>query len=98
MHLFPCRLYQSESVDLLTSFSGQASHATFVALSVYINQGGLTYVYCVACLCRFNIFFLSVLWLGICVEVDVYRITTLPPPPFPIFFLTHNSFFNTSDS
>ena len=57
MHLFPCRLYQSESVDLLTSFSGQASHATFVALSVYINQGGLTYVYCVACLCRFNIFF-----------------------------------------
>ena len=43
-------------------------------------------------------FFLSVLWLGICVEVDVYRITTLPPPPFPIFFLTHNSFFNTSDS
>ena len=37
MHLFPCRLYQSESVDLLTSFLGPASHATFVALSVYIN-------------------------------------------------------------
>ena len=33
MHLFPRRLYQSESVDLLTSFLGQASHATFAALS-----------------------------------------------------------------
>ena len=25
-------------------------------------------------------FFLLVLWLGICVEVDVDRITILPPP------------------
>ena len=34
-------------------------------------------------------FFLLVLWLGICAEVDVDRITLLPPslPPFPIFFL-----------
>ena len=30
-------------------------------------------------------FFLLVLWLGICAEVDVDRITILPPP-FPIFF------------
>ena len=43
-------------------------------------------------------FFLLVLWLGICVEVDVDRITILPPPPLPNFFPTHNSFFNTSDS
>ena len=43
--------------------------------------------------------FLLVLWLGICVEVDVDRITILPPPsPLPIFFLTHNFLFNTSDS
>ena len=37
--------------------------------------------------------FLLVLWLGICVEVDVDRITILLlPPPLPIFFATHNSF------
>ena len=42
------------------------------------------------------VFFWLVLWLGICVEVDVDRINTLPP--LPIFFPTHNSFFNTSDS
>ena len=31
-------------------------------------------------------FFLLVLWLGIFVEVDVDRITILPPPPsLPIF-------------
>ena len=41
------------------------------------------------------VFFLLVLWLGICVEVDVERITFLPPPP--VFFPTHNSLFNTSD-
>ena len=33
------------------------------------------------------VFFWLVLWLGICVEVDVDRITTLPPPPLPIFSL-----------
>ena len=43
-------------------------------------------------------FFLLVLWLEICVEVDVDRITTSPPLPLPIFFPTHNSFSNTSDS
>ena len=33
------------------------------------------------------VFFWLVLWLGICVEVDVDRITILPPtPPLPIFF------------
>ena len=42
------------------------------------------------------VFFWLVLWLGICVEVDVDRINILPP--LPIFFPTHNSFFNTSDS
>ena len=41
-------------------------------------------------------FFLLVLWLGICVEVDVDRITILPP--LPIFFPTHNFFVNASDS
>ena len=37
--------------------------------------------------------FLLVLWLGICVEVDVDRITILPPLPFffpyPQFFVYH---------
>ena len=42
-------------------------------------------------------FFWLVLWLGICVELDVDRITILTPLP-PYFFPTHNSFFNTSDS
>ena len=31
------------------------------------------------------VFFLLVLWLGICVEVDVERITFLPPP-LPLIF------------
>ena len=37
----------------------------------------------IACLlcCLLLSFFLLVLWLGICVEVDVDRITTLTPPP-----------------
>ena len=46
-------------------------------------------------------FFLLVLWLGICVEVDVDRITILPPlPPSQCSFFvpTRNSLFNTSDS
>ena len=44
-------------------------------------------------------FFLLVLWLGICVEVDVDIITILPLHPLSRFvFHTHNSFFNTSDS
>ena len=30
------------------------------------------------------VFFLLVFWLGICVEVDVDRITILPPPPTPL--------------
>ena len=32
-----------------------------------------------------------------CVELDVDRITILPSP-YRIFFPSHNSFFNTSDS
>ena len=41
----------------------------------------------IACLlcCLLMSFFLLVLWLGICVEVDVDRITILPP--LPIFSL-----------
>ena len=36
---------------------------------------------------------MPILWLGICVEVDVDRITILLPSPLPILFPTHNSFF-----
>ena len=53
-------------------------------------------VYCIVCLCRF--LFLLVLWLGICVEVDVDRITIRPAPLSRFLFPIHNSFFNTSDS
>ena len=45
----------------------------------------LTCMYCVVCLFRF--FFLLVLWLGICVEVDVGRITIIPPFPSRFFCL-----------
>ena len=42
-----------------------------------------------------SFFFWLVLCLGICVEVDVERITI---SPHSLFFPIHNSFFNTSDS
>ena len=53
--------------------------AKFCNFSQLRLSNSLTYVYCFACLCVF--FFLPVFWLGICVEVDVDRITILPPPP-----------------
>ena len=56
----------------------------------------------IACLlcCLLMWFVLLVLWLGICVEVDVGRITVFPPlPPSQFLFVPiHNSLFNTSDS
>ena len=52
--------------------------------------------YCVVCLRRifFIIFFSLVLWLGVCLEVDVDRITILPLslPPFSFFFSLFFSF------
>ena len=46
-----------------------------------------------------SFFSLLALWLGICLEVDVDRITILPfSPTPPDFFPTHNSFFKTRDS
>ena len=36
---------------------------------------------CLLCCLLMSFFFLLVLWLGICVEVDVDRITIIPPPP-----------------
>ena len=48
---------------------------------------------CLRCCWLMSFFFLLVLWLGICVEVDVDRITILPPPP-SLFFPPHNSLFN----
>ena len=41
-------------------------------------------------------FFWLVLWWGICVEVDVDRITILPTKTLRIFSPAHNFFFNTS--
>ena len=60
--------------------------AKFCNFSQLHLSNSLTYVYCVACLC---VFFLLVFWLGICVEVDVDRITILPPtPPSPPDFFS----------
>ena len=44
----------------------------------------------IACLlcCLLMSLFLLVLWLGICVEVDVDGITILPPLPPSLFFLS----------
>ena len=47
---------------------------------------------CLLCCLLMSVFFWLVLRLGICVEVDVDRITVLPPPPLPppslpLFFL-----------
>ena len=48
---------------------------------------------CLLCCLLMSFFFLLVLWLGICVEVDVDRITILTSPsppdffPYPQFFL-----------
>ena len=49
---------------------------------------------CLLCCLLMSCFFLLVLWLGICVEVDVDRITILPSPtslffPYPQFFVQH---------
>ena len=46
-------------------------------------------------------FFFACLWLGICVEVELDRMTILPPapPPLSVFFsLPTILSFNTSDS
>ena len=54
-------------------------------------------IVCLLC-CLLISFCLLVLLLGICVEVDVNRITIVPPS-LPLFFVsTHNSLFNTSNS
>ena len=55
--------------------TGLANILSFFQLPL---SSSLTYVYCVVCLC---VFFL-VLWLGICVEVEVDRITILPRSQF----------------
>ena len=58
----------------------------------------------IACLlcCLLMLLFLLVLWLGICVEVDVDGITILPPPPLPpsltIFLSLLTVLFNRTDS
>ena len=67
----------------------------------YMHVGELCVIACLLC-CLLMSFFLVVLWLGICVEVDVDRITIFPPTSVPpslfCFVPTHNSLFNTSDS
>ena len=53
---------------------------------------------CLTVLFAYVFFFLLVLLLGICVKVDLGRITILPPslPPCQFLFIpTHNSLFNT---
>ena len=53
-------------------------------LAIFLNFPSL--IACLlCCLLMSFVLFLLVLWLGICVEVNVDRITILPPPPY--FFL-----------
>ena len=67
-------------------------------LVIFLNFPCL--IACLLCCLLMSFVCLFAFWLGICVEVDVDRITILSPPPLPPphFFPTHNSLFNTSDS
>ena len=65
---------------------------------IFLNFSCL--IACLVC-CLIKSFFLLVLWLGICAEVDVDRITILPPslpPSLCFFFVSTKILFNTSDS
>ena len=57
-------------------------------------SNSLTYVYCVGWLCRF--FFACFVARDPC--RSRCRLNNYLTPSLPIFFLTYNSFFNTSDS
>ena len=57
---------------------------------IFLNFPSL--IACLLCCLLMSYFFWLVLWLGICVEVDVDRITISPAPPpyffpYPQFFL-----------
>ena len=82
-------------IYLLSSYNYTWSYENRVSkhFAIFLNFPCL-----VACSVLFAsvVLFSLVLWLGICVEVDVDRITISPTPPY--FFLTHNSLFNRSDS
>ena len=82
-------------IHLLSSYNYTWSYENRVSKHFAIF---LKFLCLIACSVLFAsvVFFPLVLWLGICVEVDVDRITISPPPPY--FFLTHNSLFNISDS
>ena len=65
---------------------------TSYKFSQLLLPNNLTYVFCVVCSCRCLFFFCLLCVLGICVEVDVDRITILLPLlpiffPYPQFFL-----------
>ena len=59
---------------------------------IFLNFPCLIAWLCLLCFWFMSFFlFLLVLWLGVCIEVDVDRITILPPLPiffpYPQFFL-----------
>ena len=73
-------------IHLLSSCSYTWSYENRVSKHFVFFLNFPCLIACLLC-CLLISLFLLVLWLGICVEVDVNRITILPPPPtFPIFF------------
>ena len=82
-----------EAVGIMDGFVMHMFYNEFIYIYLALNR-------LLCCLLMSFFFFLLVLWLAICVEVDVDRITILTPTPsLPIFFVpSHNPLFNTSDS
>ena len=71
----------------LNKYNSTRSHENRVSkhFVIFLNFPCLTA--CLLCCLLVSFLFLLVLWLGVCVEVDVDRITILPPslPPFYFF-------------
>ena len=76
----------------LNKYNSTWSHENRVSKHFVIFLNFPCLIACLLC-CLLMSFFLLVLWLGICVEVDVDRITILTSPsppdffPYPQFFL-----------
>ena len=75
----------------LNKYNSTWSHENRVSKHFVIFLNFPCLIACLLCCLLMSFLLLLVLWLGICVEVDVERITTLPLPlPFfsyPQFFL-----------
>ena len=87
------------------NFLKTGTYLKYINTWSYENRVSKHFVICVnfpcliaslLCCLLMSVFFLLVFWWGISVEVSVDRITILPA--LPIFFHTHNSLFDTSQT